>query len=198
MNEDGNDFERKRKAAEDLAWHDRQMANGALEASRDALHDSTPGKNPGEYTTKEARDRAAHTPGLHEREESGAKSAFTNEERKLLKENENDLAQLYPTDKAWAESYPPVKPSENAEQRQQQFDERELNAAQEKPMKEVSSMTPEQQAKVNKALGDANLSNQIGGASDANQAKPNDATPIDKAKDIGQDLNKAGVTMEKD
>jgi hypothetical protein len=195
VNEDGNDFERKRKAAEDLAWHDRQMASGAVEASRDALHDSTPGKKPGEYTTKEARDRAAHTPGLHEREESGAKSAFTNEERKLLKENENDLAKLYPTDRAWAESYPSVKPSENAEQRQQQFDERELA---QKSTKEVSKVTLEQKANVDKALSEISLSNQIGGASEVNQPKPNDPTPIDKSKDIGQDLNKAGVRMEKD
>ena len=191
-----DDKERERKAAEDLAWHDREMAKGAAEASRDALHDNTPGKERGEYTKREAIDRAAHTPGWHEREESGGKSAFTSEERKLLKETENDLAQLYPTDKAWAESYPPVKPPADAEQRQQHFDEQELRG--EKSTKEVSNVTPEQKANVDKALSETSLSNQIGGASDVSQPKPNDPMPIDKAKDIGQDLNKAGVRMEKD
>jgi hypothetical protein len=173
------------------------MAKGAAEASRDALHDNTPGKERGEYTKKEAIDRAAHTPGLHEREESGGKSVFTAEERGRLKESEHDLALLYPTDKAWAQSFPPVKPPADAEQRQQYFDERELYAA-ENPTKEVSDVTPEQKANVDKALSETSLSNQIGGASDVGQPKPNDPAPIDKAKDIGQDLNKAGVRMEKD
>ena len=188
------DKERKRRTAEDLAWHDREMAKGAAEASRDVLHDNTPGKERGEYTKREAIDRAAHTPGWHEREESGGKTVFTDEERKLLQQSEYDLAQLYPTDQAWGQSYPPVKPPADAEQRQQYFDEREL----EKSTKEVSTVTPEQQANVNKALQDVNLSNQIGGASDVGQAKPNDPTPIDKARDVGQDLNKAGVTIDKD
>ena len=190
-----DDQESKRKAAESLARHDSEMAKGAAEASRDALHDNTPGKERGEYTKREAIDRAAHTPGLHEREESGGKSAFTSEERKLLKESESDLAQLYPTDKAWAQSYPPVKPPADAEQRQQYFDERELA---EKSTKEVSKVTPEQKANVDKALNETSLSNQIGGASDVSQPKPNNPMPIDKAKDIGQDLNRAGVRMEKD
>jgi hypothetical protein len=190
-----DDKERKRKAAEDLARHDREMAKGAAEASRDALHDNTPGKERGEYTKREAIDRAAHTPGWHEREESGGKAVFTDEERGRLKESERDLAQLYPTAEAWAESYPPVKPPADGEQRQQYFDERELA---EKSTKEVSIVTPEQKANVDKALSETSLSNQIGGASDVGQPKPNDPMPIDKAKDIGQDLNKAGVTMEKD
>src|ERR1039457_3980351 len=154
------DKERKRKAAEDLAWHDREMAKGAAEASRDVLHDNTPGKERGEYTKKEAIDRAAHTPGWHEREESGGKTAFTDDERKLLQQSERDLAQLYPTDEAWAQSYPPLKPPADAEQRQQYFDERELA---EKSTKEVSNMTPDQQSKVDKALADANVTKQIGG-----------------------------------
>ena len=190
------DKERKRKAAEDLAWHDREMAKGAAEASRDVLHDNTPGKERGEYTKREAIDRAAHTPGLHEREESGGKTAFTDDERKLLAQSERDLGQLYPTDEAWAQSYPAVKPPADAEQRQQYFDERELA---EKSTKEVSNVTPEQQSKVDKALADANVTKQISGASDvSSKAVPNDPTPVEKARDIGQDLNKAGVTMDKD
>ena len=188
------DKERKRKAAEDLAWHDREMAKGAAEASRDVLHDNTPGKERGEYTKREAIDRAAHTPGWHE--QSGGKAAFTEEERKLLAQSERDLAELYPTDEAWAQSYPPVKPPADAEQRQQYFDERELA---EKSTKEVSNMTPDQQSKVDKALADANVTKQISGATDvSSKAVPNDPTPVEKARDIGQDLNKAGVTMDKD
>ena len=188
------DKERKRKAAEDLAWHDREMAKGAAEASRDVLHDNTPGKERGEYTKREAIDRAAHTPGWHE--QSGGKAAFTEEERKLLAQSERDLAELYPTDEAWAQSYPAVKPPADAEQRQQYFDERELA---EKSTKEVSNVTPEQQSKVDKALADANVTKQISGASDvSSKAVPNDPTPVEKARDIGQDLNKAGVTMDKD
>src|SRR5664280_10625 len=169
------------------------MARGAAEASRDVLHDNTPGKERGEYTKREAIDRAAHTPGWHE--QSGGKAAFTEEERKLLQQSERDLAQLYPTDEAWAQSYPPVKPPADAEQRQQYFDERELA---EKSTKEVSNMTPDQQSKVDKALADANVTKQMCGATDVSQAKPNDPTPVEKARDIGQDLNKAGVTMDKD
>ena len=155
-----DDKERKRNAAESLAWHDREMAKGAAEASRDVLHDNTPGKERGEYTKREAIDRAAHTPGWHEREESGGKTVFTEEERKLLQQSEYDLARLYPTDEAWAQSYPAVKPPADAEQRQQYFDERELA---EKSTKEVSNMTPDQQSKVDKALADANVTKQIGG-----------------------------------
>jgi hypothetical protein len=193
------DKERKRKAAEDLAWHDREMAKGAAEASRDVLHDNTPGKERGEYTKREAIDRAAHTPGWHE--QSGGKAAFTEEERKLLAQSERDLAELYPTDEAWAQSYPAVKPPADAEQRQQYFDERELYAsAQAEKTKEggLTNVTPEQKVNVDKSLNETSLSTQIGTASDVSQAKPNDPTPIEKARDIGQDLNKAGVTMDKD
>jgi len=196
------DKERKRKAAEDLAWHDREMAKGAAEASRDVLHDNTPGKERGEYTKREAIDRAAHTPGWHEREESGGKTAFTDDERKLLQQSEHDLAQLYPTDEAWAQSYPPVKPPADAEQRQQYFDERELYAsAQAEKTKEggLTTVTPEQKVNVDKSLNETSLSTQIGTATDvSSKAVPNDPTPVEKARDIGQDLNKAGMTMDKD
>jgi hypothetical protein len=59
-------------------------------------------------------------------------------------------------------------------------------------------VTPEQQANVDKALGDAQISDKIGGASDGGKTIPNDPTPIEKARDIGQDLHKAGVTMDKE
>src|SRR5579885_2874254 len=48
----------------DLDTHDRMVARAATEAARDTLHDSGPGRLPGEYTTHEARDRAHHTPAF--------------------------------------------------------------------------------------------------------------------------------------
>ena len=52
----------------ELGEHDRLMAQRAAEAARDTLHDSGPGKEPGAYTTREARERAAHSPPLPGRE----------------------------------------------------------------------------------------------------------------------------------
>jgi hypothetical protein len=60
--------EPRRKRQRDLDGHDRMMARGAASASRDALHDIGPGRDAGEYTVFEARDRAAHTPCAHTRE----------------------------------------------------------------------------------------------------------------------------------
>lgn len=56
------------KRQRELDAHDRMMMRGAAEASRDALHDNGPGKEPGAYTVQEARDRAAHTPPAHRME----------------------------------------------------------------------------------------------------------------------------------
>lgn len=44
----------------ELDMHDRLLMRSAAESSRDTLHDNGPGKEPGVYTTGEARDRAAH------------------------------------------------------------------------------------------------------------------------------------------
>lgn len=66
------------------------------------------------------------------------------------------------------------------------------------PAKGEMNVTTDQQARVDKALGNAELSDKIGGASDAGAKPiPNEPTPMDKARDIGQDLNKSGVTMDK-
>ena len=59
--------EKRARQQRDLDTHDR-LARGAAEASRDALHDSGPGKGPGDYTVREARDRAAHTPPIAQRD----------------------------------------------------------------------------------------------------------------------------------
>lgn len=60
-------------------------------------------------------------------------------------------------------------------------------------------MDDKQKAAVDKALGKTELSASIGGASEGGgDPKPNDPTPLDKAKEIGQDLHKQGVTMDKE
>jgi hypothetical protein len=56
--------ERKWERQRELDGHDRLMAGAAASASRDALHNGAAGKNPGDYTVYEARDRAAHTPSV--------------------------------------------------------------------------------------------------------------------------------------
>jgi hypothetical protein len=62
----------------------------------------------------------------------------------------------------------------------------------------MPDMTDEQKANIDKALGKANISQEIGGASEAgSKPVPNDPQPLEKARDVGQDLHKQGVTVEK-
>lgn len=59
-------------------------------------------------------------------------------------------------------------------------------------------MTDEQKANVDKALGKANISKEISGASDVQGAPtPNEPQSVDKTHEIGQDLHKQGVTLDK-
>ncbi len=59
-------------------------------------------------------------------------------------------------------------------------------------------MTPEQQASIDKALGRADINDKMGGASDVSgKPQPNETTPLDKSRDIGQDLRKQDVTVDK-
>jgi hypothetical protein len=61
-----------------------------------------------------------------------------------------------------------------------------------------TNMTPEQKARVDQALGNVELSDQIGGAQEAgDKPVPNDPTPMDKAREIGKDLHREGVTMDR-
>jgi hypothetical protein len=66
--------------------------------------------------------------------------------------------------------------------------------------KEVpTEVTPEQKANADKALSETQLSDKIGGASDAGgKTVPNEPTPLDKARDIGQDLHRSGMITEPD
>jgi hypothetical protein len=191
------------KRQRDLDVHDRLMAQGAAKASRDALHDSGSGKEPGAYTTHEARDRAAHTPphaqnprpGILTRCQTTKSRSFTEAERELLRENERDLAELYPTPQAWERSYPKLYPPADPEQRAQYDDLAEIASRE----KGAINVTPKQKENVDRMLADTQLSDKIGGASDVTgKPTPNDPMPVEKALEIGQDLHKAVVTMDKD
>jgi hypothetical protein len=63
----------------------------------------------------------------------------------------------------------------------------------------VTNVTPEEKQRVDQALGNVQLSDQIGGASDVGaKPVPNGPTPLEKSREIGQDLNRAGVKLDQD
>lgn len=101
----------------------------------------------------------------------------------------------------WAKSVPPGPPPSHPEAREEYG--RQHNRWQEQEGKSErgghkETMTPEQQGKVDKTMADTNLAKDtIGKSSEASKATPNDPTPIEKSRDIGQDLNRNGVTMDK-
>jgi len=65
--------------------------------------------------------------------------------------------------------------------------------------KDNTGMTDAQKAAIDKALGKTELTASVGRASEVSGApKPNDPTPLDNVKEIGQDLHKQGVTFDKE
>ncbi len=59
-------------------------------------------------------------------------------------------------------------------------------------------MTDEQRANVDKALGKADISKEIGGATDVQGAPtPNDPQSVDKAREIGQNLRNKELILDK-
>ncbi len=127
------------------------------------------------------------------------KPRFTQEEERLLAERDRDLAELYPTPESWERSYPLLARPEDPELRQQYDDYAQMYPREKQTKGETPNVTPEQQANVDKALSETQLSDKIGGASDVGaRPVPNEPTPLDKARDVGQDLHKAGVTMDRD
>lgn len=104
------------------------------------------------------------------------KPLFTEEERKLLAQQKHDMAELYPD-------------GPEARELREQAQKKEV----------LTDVTPEQKARVDQALSETNMSKDIGGASDVSgKPVPNEPTPLEKARDAGQDLHKAGVTMDHD
>jgi hypothetical protein len=191
----GNEDERKRRERE-LSEHDRVIERSAAHASRDTLHDASAGQEPGAYTTEQARDRAGHTPSILERLE---RPRNPEEEEKMLDALHQEL---FPTDEARAfydRQTAPSHPPENKDDRQQWQDLREMDGSgQSEAAKGSSDMTPEQQANLDKLIAKADLTDKINGGVDVTgKPVPNDPAEKDKALDIGKDLHKAGVTMEK-
>jgi hypothetical protein len=218
---EGSTSDRQRQSQRDLDAHDRMMASRAAHAARDTLHDSTPFQEPGSYTVFEARDRAAHTPsiaGETERQSTMAdtdKSIFTDKERYLLDvQQRKDMAEFFPEgeEAKWlgernrlAEVNPdgPAARQIAEEGRQAKIyadaPEGAKSQGQNNERKVATEVSPEQKANVDKALSDVQLSSQIGGATDVgSKPQPNDPTPIDNSRALGQDLQQQGVTMDRD
>lgn len=141
---------------------------------------------------------------------------FTDQERYLLDvQRRRDMAEIYPDSQEakWLDERERLAQSNpnGPEARQIQEEMRltslygeatEANATQEQhnSMKEgISSVTPEQKERVDKALGNVQLSDKIGGASEVGQKPaPNEPTPLEQSRDVGQDLHRQGVTLDQD
>jgi hypothetical protein len=166
----------QRLSEDRLNEHDRLTARNAAHAARDALHDAGADFKPGAYTVWEARDRAAHTPSILDRDAPRNRE----EEARMIDALHKEL---FPTPEA-VRAYElnasaglkaPADPQER-----QQWNDFQAEASAQKPAKEKKAdVTPEQQANVNKMLGQTSISReQIGGASEAPQA----ARPLDTPK----------------
>lgn len=200
-----DDDEARLKAAREREALEEWLRQNRAETARRDLIDAAPQTDRGTATATqiEALDRAAHTPGWHQHildAREGRRTLLTPEEQSQLAEQTRDYAELYPTPEAWERSYPLTARPEEPEQRQQYDDFAELypRAGKEKE-KDQGSVTPEQKANVDKALENTSISKEISDAGFAGgKPAPNDPTPVDKARDVGQDLRKAGVTMDKE
>lgn len=221
LQRDAEGKDARARAQRDLDTHDRMMKSRAADAARDTLHNSTPFEEPGSYTIYEARDRAAHTPPIAreiERQSAMAekpKSLFTARERFLLDvQQRKDMAEFYPDgDEArWLrerERMAGVNPH-GPEARQIAEEVRLEKLYSDAPQgagpegqnttKEAAKdVTPEQKANVDRMLADTQLSSKIGGATDVGgKPAPNDPTPMDKSREIGQDLYRQGLEVDKD
>ena len=142
-------------------------------------------------------------------------SRFTEEDRFLLDvEQRADFAQMYPDgpeahylrerarlaelDPEGAEAW---EIGQEARLSQLYAKESELDRLQDQinNREVVTEVTPEQKERVDQALGNVELSNQIGGAYEAgDKPMPNDPTPMDRARDIGNDLHRSGLTMDRE
>ena len=189
--------ERRRKSERDISEHDRLMERNAAHASRDTLHDANAGQESGAYTTEQARDRAAHTPSILERLDA---PRTRHEEDRMIHALHQELFPTERAKEAYDHEHGPEVPPASGPDRQQWHDLREMrgSATTQADAKENSTMTPEQQASIDKALGRADLNQAIGAASNVSgKPTPNDPTPMEKVNDIGKDLHDRGVTMEK-
>jgi len=184
-----DDDEARLKAARERESFEEWLRQNRAETARRDLSDAAPQTDRGASspTQLEALDRAAHTPAFHQRE-----PLFSAEEEKRLAERERDYAELYPTADAWVRGFRELPRPDDPALRAQYDDFAQLQ-------KEAKDVTPEQKANVDKALALTSISKEISAAGDVSgKPAPNEPTPVDKSRDVGQDLQKAGVTMEKE
>jgi len=144
-----------------------------------------------------------------------ADEKFTDKERYLLDvQRRRDMAEFYPDgqeaqwlrERARLAAISPDGPEarqiqEEARRALLHADTPEAGKLQDQnSKKEVpTEVTPEQKERVDQALGKIELSEKIGGASDVSSSpKPNEPTPLDQSRDIGQDMQRQGVTMDRD
>lgn len=195
MPQDDDKNEQRRKSERELSEHDRIIARNAAHASRDTLHDASAWQEPGEYTIQEARDRAAHTPSILDRD--GPRNA--QERDKMIAALDKELFPTEAERQAWEQQGIPKTPPQDETERRQWEDWRQMAAENSDTKESNTNMTPEQQANIDKALQRADLSDKIGGATDVNsKPAPNDPNPTETARDVGQDMHKQGVVMDKE
>jgi hypothetical protein len=189
-----DDDEARRKAERDRESLEEWLRANRAETARRDLSDAAPQTDRGTATATqlEALDRAAHTRPFHEQ-----MPLFSAADEKRLAERDRDYAELYPTPEAWARSFPELAAPDNPQQRAQ-YDDFAAMYPRTGQAKEQGNVTPEQKANVDKALADIQISDKIGGPGEVSaRPQPNEPTPIEKAKDVGQALHKSGVEMDK-
>jgi hypothetical protein len=184
----------QRLSEDRLHEHDRLTARNAAHAARDALHDASADFNPGAYTVREARDRAAHTPSILDRD--GPRNR--EEEVRMIDALHKEL---FPTPEAVRAYELKVSAGLKAPadpQERQQWKDFQADASAEKPVKErKTNVTPEQQANVDKMLSQTSISReQIGGASEAQAARPLD-TPKMPEPPQGSPQQGRSLSLEK-
>jgi hypothetical protein len=246
--------EQRRKAAESLGEFDRMRA----QVAEIKPPYQSGAELDGNYTTQEARDRAAHIPGLHERgpapETEVQRAARWEWERteqdRDMKELDAQTGKGEKNDMADRKSKPPVasvsfgdvtgnvwenerkdgknfynatfertyRDTEGNERTSNSFGvsqlgdlrkaadvtEGQMNKLYEEQGKSNTKggadVTPEEKSRVDQSLGNASIArDKIGPASEVSgKPTPNDPSSMDKSREVGQDLNKSGVTMDKE
>ena len=188
-----DESEAQRKAAREREALEEWLRTNRAETARRDLADAAPQTDRGTatYTQIEAIDRAAHTPAVHADLRASRTPAFSRDEEMRLAERDRDYAELYPTPDAWERSFPVLSPPDDSQERAQYDDLARFQ-------KEADKVTPEQKSRVDQALAEVNLSDKIGASADVSaRPRPSEPEPVEKARDIGKDLQKSGVEMDK-
>jgi hypothetical protein len=246
--EEINELE-KRRQRENLREHDRITA----QAQETKSHYQAGTELDGNYTVQDARDIAAHVPGLHERmaapETETQRSARWEWERKEQDRDMREFESKGENTMTEKKSKPPVasasfgdvtgnvwenerkdgksfysatfernyKDAEGNDRTSNSFGVSQLSdlkktadvteAQMQKLYEEKeksttkggTDVTPEEKGRVDQSLKNANIAREsIGPASEVNsKPTPNDPSSMNRARDVGQEMNKSGVEMDK-